>query len=101
MSFLRNIFVLPSGDVSRINEGIIGAHDENDDSDDVGDDDVDGYDDIVVYRSCGGTLFTRHASHAEKEVLCSSCDLFVCYVTNCFASRRCPSCAISRSCCPE
>ena len=77
MRVRRNIFVLPSGDDLRINEGIIGTHDEYEDRDDVVDDDVDGYDDIVVYRSCGGTLFTRHASHAEKEVLCSSCDCFL------------------------
>ena len=69
MRVRRNIFVLPSGDDLRINE--------YEDRDDVVDDDVDGYDDIVVYRSCGGTLFTRHASHAEKEVLCSSCEFFL------------------------
>ena len=48
MSFLRNIVVLPSGDDLRINEGIIGMHGKYDDSDDVVDDDVDGYDDVLM-----------------------------------------------------
>ena len=99
MRFRRNIFVLPSGDDLRIKEGIIGTHDEYDDRDDVVDDDVDGYDDIVVYRSCGGIIGTQAMLKRKFCVVVAS--FFVCYVTNCFASRRCPSCAISRSCCPE